>query len=61
MPREASASSDFQKSVMSGIGGSISHFHPGGRWDKKTSTPTTDKHVGQKKQIEWQDEINDRS
>ena len=61
MPREASASSDFQKSVKSDIGGSISLFHLGGRWDKKTSTPTTGKRVGQKKQIEWQDEINDRS
>ena len=61
MPREVSASSDFGKSVKSGIGGSISHFRPGGRWDKKTSTPTTGKCVGQKKQIEWQDKINDRS
>ena len=61
MPREASAPSDFRKSVKSGIGHSFSHFRPGGRWDKKSSMPTTGKHIGQKKQNEWQDEINVRS
>ena len=53
--------SDLRKSVKSGIGHSFSHFCPGGRWDNNSSTPTTGKCIGQKRQNEWQDEINIQS
>ena len=60
MPREVSAPSNFHKPVKSVIGGSFTHFQPGGHWDKPGTT-MTGKLIGPKKQAEWQEGINSRS
>ena len=61
MPREASTKSDFRKSYKSPVGVAINQFQSVGRWDKNSGLLTTGKLIGQKKQKEWQDNINSRS